>query len=47
MKCSYNNCKKKAEFYLPNDKKKVFCEDHAILFLKKGKEVFLARIKTH
>jgi len=39
--------RRRLNFIYPNDKKKVFCEGHAILFLKKGKEIFLARIKTH
>lgn len=46
MKCS--KCKKKAEFFLPDEKGKAktyFCEDHAIEYLKEGERGFLPRVE--
>ena len=45
FKCSF--CSKKAEFYFQKDenvKKKYFCENHAIEFMKREKVDFLQRV---
>lgn len=37
-------CKKKAEFYVADNTKKKFCEDHAIKYLTTSEEDFLPRL---
>jgi len=43
MKCS--RCNKKAKVHLPDNEETRFCEDHAIEYLKTGREMVLPWIK--
>lgn len=44
MKCSYTKCKQEVLFKHPDYPKTVFCEDHAIDYLKKSDVSLLPRI---
>lgn len=44
MKCSFRNCKEKAEFVLPYDRKKGYCSFHAVEVMNNSKFEFMPRV---